>query len=130
MAQIPACKCCGAYRTSPKLAVIVECLEYRYDSLWYSSATRCEKHNRDEHGSKVSGHLPIWGPRGDESVAIDIHFKVWSNSSAKSLVMDAVRMGAMGVEINYDKQYIHIDLKPRIYWFKILNGKEIPFFEG
>ena len=130
MSAIPACRCCGLDKTADRARVLFECLQYTFDDLICTCGTRCPKHNATIGGSKTSGHMPIHGRTESESVALDMAFKVWTNAKAKLLAMACIRAGATGVEINYDKRYVHADYKPRVYVWKIVGGKEIPFFEA
>ena len=128
MISIPGCACCGLNATSRRLQVLVETLELGFPDLEVRSGTRCEKHNSSPQvgGSPRSGHLPIWGNGGTESVAVDVGLKEWTNHRARALAFAAVRAGAKGV--GHYPWGLHIDLKPRFQLWKWNKGKLEYFF--
>jgi hypothetical protein len=125
---LPACPCCGLEASSRRLLVLVEVLQAAFPDLLVTSATRCERHNASPlvKGSPRSGHLPVWGEQGAESVAADIHLKVRSKQRVRSLAFAAVRAGAKGVGLY--PWGLHIDLKPRLQLWKWREGGLEYFF--
>lgn len=126
--MIPSCPCCGLSATSRRLAVVVELLQTAFSDLTVTSATRCERHNGSPQvkGSPVSGHLPIWGEQGTESVAVDLKLNDWTDQRARALAFAAIRAGVKGVGLY--PWGLHIDLKPRFQLWKWKDGSIEYFF--
>ena len=126
---IPACKDgCGLNAVAPKLRTIAELLALEFEDIVWTSGSRCENHNRAVGGSKASGHLPIWGDNGLESVALDWTLKEWSSYRAREVCRRAIKHGARGVGYMPDMKAGHFDLKPRTAWWKVRHGKIEYFF--
>jgi len=124
-----ACQCgCGLDATSTSVKSFIGRMRAHFEDLRVISGTRCDQHNRAIGGSALSGHKPIWGPDGKESVAVDVTLVNWSDGRMKFLCAEGVRQGAMGVCFNRAGRSVHFDLKPRTWWAKRENGKYVDFF--
>ncbi len=125
-ALILPCACCGLEAHSGRLTSLAELLLMKYPDMTIASGTRCEKRNADVGGSRTSGHLPVWGEDGKHSVAFDGRLeRRWDRFRRRQFVFDAIRAGAKGV-ILYDGHF-HVDLKPRLYLARTVNGALVPF---
>jgi len=129
-----ACPCCGLYRVSNRLITLDELLHIAFgDRLRRSSGTRCRAYNTSEEikGSRTSGHLPIWGPENNESVAGDYELIDATETDLRRLMWTAIQEGALGVGYMPDDNALHVDLKPRGYgvalWI-VRDGKITYFF--
>ena len=122
-----ACPCCGLDKRNEAITALVEGLRRSFPDLMVTNATRCRDHNREVGGSLRSGHLPIYGPDEDESVAVDITLiRTWSESSRRKLVYEAIALGAMGVGVY--ASHIHVDLKPRRQLWTSRYGEKPNYF--
>ncbi len=120
------CPCCGLDATNLGVRGVVYALMKEFPDLKVTSATRCEKYNKKKNGAIRSGHLPMWGPDGNECVAMDITLKKWTRERSRKLFYEAITNGAQGVGM-YDN-HIHIDVKSRRQLWRSKNGRLEYFF--
>lgn len=131
---IPACKCgCGLYVVEPKLENITDLLMLEFPGIEWTSGSRCQTHNASPQvrGSATSGHLPIWGEHGIQSVAVDGTLQPWDSYLVREILRRAVKHGARGIGYMPDIKAFHLDRKPRTAWWKVeggLGGKYEDFF--
>ena len=119
--------CCGLDKRNEAITALVEGLRRSFPDLMVTSGTRCRDRNREVGGSPRSGHLPIYGPDEDESVAVDITLvRTWNEGSRRKLVYEAIALGAMGIGVY--ASHIHVDLKPRRQLWASKYGEKPNYF--
>ena len=97
------CKHCGAVKLHPKLLELLQELrDILGVPLWFTSAYRCEIHNKAVGGAKNSQHLH------GRAVDIPVHITgltYWQ-------LFDLVKwLGFTGIGVNPDKGFIHVDVR-------------------
>lgn len=97
------CKHCGAVKLHPKLLKLVQELrDILGVPLWFTSAYRCEIHNKAVGGAKNSQHL--------HGRAVDI--PVYITGLTYWQLFDLVKwLGFTGIGVNPAKGYIHVDVR-------------------
>jgi len=97
------CKHCGAVKLHPKLLKLLQELrDILGVPLWFTSAYRCEIHNKAVGGAKNSQHLH------GRAVDIPVHITgltYWQ-------LFDLVKwLGFTGIGVNPAKGFIHVDVR-------------------
>lgn len=97
------CKHCGAVKLHPRLLEKLQALrELLGVPLWFTSAYRCEIHNKAEKGAKNSQHLT------GRAVDIPVHI----TGLTYSQLLDLVKwLGFTGIGVNEAKGFIHVDVR-------------------
>lgn len=97
------CKHCGAVKLHPKLLELVQELrDILGVPLWFTSAYRCETHNKAVGGAKNSQHL--------HGRAVDI--PVYITGLTYWQLFDLVKwLGFTGIGVNPAKGFIHVDVR-------------------
>lgn len=98
------CSCCGLFNCPPRFVAFLEQVRRNYAKpMIINSACRCEKKNKEVHGSIDSAHL--------HGLAVDCH--VDNGIERRDLVEAAIIARATGIGVY--STWVHIDLKERPY---------------